>query len=403
MTDGSETAAAGAAVPAAVPMPAAPEPEVIADAASPPGNALPHWPLYVMAIAAIVALLRWGESFFVPLLLGILLAYLLWPLVDRLAAWRVPRAAGAGLALALLFATLSGISYLLADDVKTVVSDLPQFAQRLRLSLRNVNATSEGNLMQKMRETARELDRVAVESAAGTGPGAGNRPAPAAEPPPKSLSASLPALALARAGQLIAGAAQAILIVLLAFFILASGDLFRRKLIDVAGPALGDKKEALRILAEIERHLGGYLLQTLAINALVGVAIWAGFAALGMPGAALWGVAATLLRFVPYAGTGILIASSMLAAFIQSASFSHALLVGAVATLLDAVIGFALSTWSQSRLAQTNATAIFLGLLFFGWLWGPWGVFLGAPLVGICKLVFERIDPLKPVAVFLSR
>lgn len=76
---------------------------------------------------------------------------------------------------------------------------------------------------------------------------------------------------------------------------------------------------------------------------------------------------------------------------------------GAVATPLDAVIGFAIPTWSQTRLAQTNATAIFLGLLFFGWLWGPWGVFLGAPLVGICKLVFERIDPLRPVAVFLSR
>ena len=210
-------------------------------------------------------------------------------------------------------------------------------------------------------------------------------------------------LVLARVGPIVAGAAQAALVLLLAFFILVSGDLFRRKVIDVAGPALGDKKEALRILAEIEKQLGGYLMQTLAVNVLLGVAIAGAFAALGVGGALLWGVAAALLHFVPYAGTGLLIGASTLGAFIQSGSFSHALLVGGVAMLLCTVIGFGVSTWSQSRVAQTNATAIFLGLLFFGWLWGPWGIFLGAPLVGICKLVFERIEPMKPVAVFLSR
>ncbi|MGH8619029.1 MAG: AI-2E family transporter [Burkholderiales bacterium] len=357
---------------------------------------IPRWPLYLIATVAVIAMLRWGESLFVPLLLGILLAYLLWPLVDRLADWRVPRVIGASLALALLFATLTGIGVLLADDVREVVSDLPQFAQRVRLSLRSVNR--EGNIVQKMRDTARELDRAAVESSAG--PAAANRPPP---PAAAAVGTSLETLALARAGQLVAGAAQAVLIVMLAFFILVSGDLFRRKLIDVAGPALGDKKEALRILAEIEKQLGGYLLQTLAINVLLGVAVWIAFAALGLAGAALWGVTAALLRFVPYVGTGLLIASSALAAFIQSASFSHALLVSAITTLLATVIGFGVSTWSQSRVAQTNATAIFLGLLFFGWLWGPWGILLGAPLVGICKLVFERIEPLKPVAVFLSR
>lgn len=358
------------------------------------------WPLYIIATIAVIAILRWGESFFVPLLLGILLAYLLWPIVDWLAAWRVPRVIGASLALALMFATLTGISYLLADDVRAVVSDLPRVAQRLRLSLRNVN--SEGNLMQDMRDTARELDRAAVESAAGPGAAARN-PSPPPPPPPPPVSTWLGTLVMARAAELVTGAAQAILVVMLAFFILVSGDLFRRKLLDVAGPALGEKKEALRILGEIEKQLGGYLLWTLAVNVLLGVAIAGAFAALGVKGALLWGVAAMLLRLVPYAGMGLLMVASVLGAFFQSGSYSYALLVGAVVVLLSTIIGLGVSTWTQSRLAQTNATAIFLGLLFFGWLWGPWGIFLGAPLVGICKLAFERIDPLKPVAVFLSR
>ena len=122
-----------------------------------------------------------------------------------------------------------------------------------------------------------------------------------------------------------------------------------------------------------------------------------------MEQAGVWGVAAGVFHFVPYLGPALIALGSGVAAFLQSGSLFYALAVAGVSLLLAGTIGFAFMTWLQGRFARVNAAVLFIALLFFGWLWGVWGLLLGAPLVAIAKVVFDRVESLKPAGELLGR
>jgi predicted PurR-regulated permease PerM len=208
---------------------------------------------------------------------------------------------------------------------------------------------------------------------------------------------------LAQSALVVTVAAQTPIVLLLTYFLLASGEHFRRKLLQLVGPSLTRKKDALRILEEIDVQVQRYLLAVLATNALLAVLTWLAFLALGLDQAGVWGIAAGVLHFVPYLGPALLALGSGVAAFLQSGSLVYALAVAGASLLMAGTIGFAFMTWLQSRFARVNAAVLFIALLFFGWLWGVWGLLLGAPLVAIAKVIFDRIEPLKPAGELLGR
>jgi predicted PurR-regulated permease PerM len=146
-----------------------------------------------------------------------------------------------------------------------------------------------------------------------------------------------------------------------------------------------------------------YLLANLATNTLLAVGTWLAFLALGLDQAGVWGVAAGVLHFIPYLGPALIALGSGVAAFLQFGSVLHAVAVAGVSLLVAGLIGFAFMTWLQSRFARVNAAVLFIALLFFGWLWGVWGLLLGAPLVAIAKVVFDRVESLKPAGELLGR
>ena len=157
-------------------------------------------------------------------------------------------------------------------------------------------------------------------------------------------------------------------------------------------------------VGEAEGHLSGAgTLAILVTNALVGVVTWVAFEALGMEQAGVWGVAAGVLHFVPYLGPALIALASGVAGFLQFGSMLDALAVAGVSLVVAGTIGFAFMTWLQSRFARVNAAVLFIALLFFGWLWGVWGLLLGAPLVAIAKVICDRVEPLKPAGELLGR
>ena len=158
----------------------------------------------------------------------------------------------------------------------------------------------------------------------------------------------------------------------------------------------------MRILDEIDVQFQRYLLVTLASNALLAVGTWLAFLALGLDQAGVWGVAAGVFHFVPYLGPALIAIGSAVAAFLQFGSLPYAFAVGGVSLLVSGLIGFAFMTWLQSRFARINAAVLFIALLFFGWMWGVWGLLLGAPLVAIAKVVFDRVESLKPAGELLG-
>jgi predicted PurR-regulated permease PerM len=349
----------------------------------------------VLALIAVVAALYLARTFFVPLLIGILASYTLYPLVDWLKACHVPRPVGAALVLAVLAGSLSWIGFSLSDDAAAVIQTLPEAARKLRQNL-SIARSGAPTALQNMQDAADEIQGAATD--AGAKRGARATTIKIAEP-----SAWLRDYAVAQSALLATVIAQTPIVLLLTYFLLASGDHFRRKLVGFVGPSLAYKKDAVRILEEIDVQVQRYLLATLVSNALLAVCTWLAFEALGVERAGVWGFATGVLHFIPYLGPALIALGSGMAGFVQFGSIFGALTVAGVSLLLAAAIGLGFMTWLQSRFAGVNAAVLFIALLFFGWMWGVWGLLLGAPLVAIAKVVCDRVEPLKRMGELLGR
>lgn len=349
----------------------------------------------VLAVIALVAALYLARAFFVPLLIGILVSYTLHPVVDWLKAIYMPRPVGAALVLAVLAGGLTWAAFSLSDDAAAVIETLPEAARKLRQSL-SVARSSTPTALQNMQETANELEGAAAD--AGTKRGTRSIAVQAS-----TSTAWLRDYALAQSALLISVVAQTPIVLLLAYFLLASGDHFRRKLVGFVGPTLTRKKDAVRILDEIDTQIQRYLLSTLVSNILIAVCTWLAFEALGMEHAAVWGVAAGVLHFIPYLGPVLIALASGMAGFLQLGTLPGAIAVAGVSLLVSGAVGFLFTTWLQSRFAGVNAALLFIALLFFGWLWGVWGLLLGAPLVAIAKVICDRVESLKPIGELFGR
>jgi len=363
-----------------------------------------------VALLALVAALYLARGFFVPLLIGILASYALHPLVDWLKACRVPRSVGAALVLAMVVGSVAWIGFSVSDDAQALIEKLPEAARKLRKDLSTARLGAP-TALQNVQEAAHELQGAAAD--AGAQPDAGAQSGTRAGTPARTAARTVAAPApeptwlrdytLAQSALLVTVAAQTPIVLLLTYFLLASGAHFRRKLVHLVGPSLSRKKDAVRILEEIDVQVQRYLLAMLASNALLAAGTWLAFLALGLDQAGVWGVAAGVFHFVPYLGPALIALGSGVAAFLQSGSPLYALAVAGVSLLVAGTIGFVFMTWLQSRFASVSAAVLFIALLFFGWLWGMWGLLLGAPLVAIAKVVFDRVDSLKPIGALLGR
>lgn len=366
-----------------------------------------HLAAGALSVLALIAALYLARGFFVPLLIGILASYALHPLVDWLEGWRVPRSVGAALVLATVLGSFSWLGLSMRGDAQAVIEKLPEAARKLRKDLSTARSGAP-TALQNMQETAHELQGAASDAGAQPAPG-GAKPGARAQPTQRAIAATVPEptwltdYTRAQSALLATVAAQTPIVLLLTYFLLASGEHFRRKLVQLVGPSLSRKKDAVSILEEIDVQVQRYLLATLASNALLAVCTWLAFLALGLDQAGVWGIAAGVFHFVPYLGPALIAFGSGVAAFLQSGSPLYALAVAFVSLVVSGAIGLAFMTWLQSRSARVNAAVLFIALLFFGWLWGVWGLLLGAPLVAIAKVVFDRVESLKPAGELLGR
>jgi len=352
----------------------------------------------ILATIAVVGALYLARAFFVPLLIGILASYALRPIVDVLKAWRIPPAAGAALVLAALVAATSWAALSWGDDAAALIEKLPEMARKVRQQVSDTRRDRAGSFRQ-IQEAATELQGAATAATSD------NKPPKSAQQAihPAETTTWLQDYAFAQTALLANVVAQAPIVMLLVYFLLAAGEHFRRKLVQSVGPSLSAKKDAIRILDEIDSQIQRYLLATLACNVLIGLGTWLAFKAMGVEHAGAWGVAAGVLHFIPYLGPGIFAIVSGAGGFMQFGTAVGALAVAGASLLVATAIGSLVMTWVQSRVARINAAVLFIALLFFGWLWGAWGLLLGAPLLAICKVICDRVDPLKPVGELLGR
>ncbi len=365
-----------------------------------PGSALYHpkvaTALWILALIALVAVLHLARAFFVPLLFGILVSYTLGPIVDWFERYHVPRAIASALVLGALVGGTSWMALSLSADTEAIVERLPEAARKLRQNLHNLLSSSPSTL-ERVREAAAELENAAVDA------GLKSEDAPVVITQEPDASTWLRDFILTQAALLVAFAAQAPVVLLLTYFLLAAGTHFRRKLVKIVGPSLTQKKDAVRILEEVDVQIQRYLLVILISNILIAVLTWLAFEAIGLEHAGAWGVAAGVLRFIPYLGTVTIVIASSISGLLQFGTLTLALSVGAASVVVSFAVGMVFTTWLQGRFARVNAAVLFIVLLFFAWLWGLAGLLLGAPLLAIAKVVCDRVESLKPVGELLGR
>jgi predicted PurR-regulated permease PerM len=348
-------------------------------------------------IALILGLfaIRAGAAFFIPLLLSLFLNYALSPVVTRLTSWGVPRALGAALVILAFSAAIAGAIYRVGSDAGDVIQEIPSAVQRLRIALTHAKQDHTGTL-EHVQRTASELQKLA-EAASPTIP-ATVRPkeAPAASGVDFSSMLLIGTTNIATAlGQL--GSA-----LFLAFFLLSAGDLFRRKFLRAVGGDFSRRKMTLRILDNVDRQNQRYFAIVLLVNVAVGLAIGAGFFAMGLDRPMVWGIAAAVLHTIPYVGAAMLAGAAALVAYGQFGTLQMALLAAAIPIVVAVILGIFVQTWLMGRAARMNTPAVFVSLLFWGMLWGGWGLLLAVPIMVAIKTLCDHVERLKPYGEILG-
>ncbi len=342
--------------------------------------------LVVIALVVVLVAIRMAAAFFIPLVVSVFLSYTLSPLVARLQAWRVPRVVGATVVMSIFVTLCAAAVYRAGSDAADLLELLPQAVEKVRLSF--AAWQHDGlNPLHHVQETAAELEKLAVAA----------QPAPSE---PRAKPAAPPALdvrsiLVVGTGTAIIVAGQVVSVLFLTFFLLIAGNLFRHKLIQVVGRSLGRRKIALRILDDVHRLNQHYFLVIVVVNLAVGAATGLAMHAIGVDRALVWGVAATVLCIIPYLGAAALAAAAGLATYVQLGGLAPALLAIGAVLAIAGVLGIGLQTWLMGRAARMNAPAVFVALLFWGMLWGAWGLLLGVPIMLALKTTCDHVRSLR--------
>lgn len=351
----------------------------------------------VVAVVAVVFMLRWAQAVFIPIALATFLRYALMPVVDWMKRRaKIPIPLGAAITLILVVGTVGLALSLLYDQTLQVLDMLPRAAQKFEQSMRRSVHEKPGAIA-KLKEAAAELDKAATSATAPTN-GTAPPPAPKAEPP----SAKVSSYVWMGTWGAITGAGETVVVISLVYFLMVSGDTFKRKLVRISGNTLAKKRVTVQILHEIDDQIQRYLMVQVATSALLGLLCWIVFRLVGLPNAAFWGAASGVLHLVPYVGPTVAIALTGMVAYLEFSEIDKVLVVMGSALALTGTIGLGLVPWLTQRVSSVNAVTVFIALLLWGWLWGFWGLLLGVPIVMALKAVCEHIDELHPIAELLG-
>jgi predicted PurR-regulated permease PerM len=353
--------------------------------------------LTILAVCAVIVLLRYMQEVLIPFVLAGLTFYALDPMVDRLQRRRIPRAIGAAMLLAALVAAIAALAYTLRDNVVEVANDLPVAVSRLRETVRAAR-NEPPSAIEKLQKAASELDEVAAEAAGEPPPSKNGVVRVRVEEPGVEISSYFrwgPMQAMSFAGGLT-------LVLFLAYFLLLTDDLFKRKLVEVIGTTLTQKKITVQVLNQIAVQIQAYLMVQIFTSVVVGIATWLALLWLGLENAAVWGLSAGLLNSVPYFGPLIVTAGLTAIAYVQFGTIPMAVTVAMTALVITTLEGWVLTPLLMGRVAQINTVSIFAALLFWSWMWGVWGLLLAVPMTMAVKAVCDRVEGLQPIGTLLG-
>jgi predicted PurR-regulated permease PerM len=336
--------------------------------------------LPLLALVALVASLKLAEDFFLPVVLAVLMSFVLAPLVRALARLRLPTPLAAGVVLLTVLGGLGFGIYELAQPAAEWMARAPRELRRLEEALRPLVAPVE-----KVQKATEQVERIA-----GVG----------AESDSVTVKDNKLGWRLAvRTGSFFA---TTVAVVMLLYFLLASGDFFLRKLIRVL-PHHEARANAVDIARKVEAETSKYLFMVSVVNICLGAVLGVAFALLGLPNPLLWGVVATSVAFIPYIGHWLGIAIVGTAALLTLGNPGQTLAIVGVYALIAFLDGNVISPLVMGRRMVLNPVAVFVGLLFWTWLWGIPGAFMAVPILSTLKILSDHLPQWEALGEFLGR
>jgi predicted PurR-regulated permease PerM len=351
-------------------------------------------------VLAVCYTLYYAQAILMPITAAVILTLLLQPVVRFLARAKVPEPIAAGVVVvAFFFAFTVGI-YFLSDPAAKWMSQMPDVVSRVQ---EKVKAP-----MKQIKDAKKEIENMVEETPAESkdapphNPQQSKAPQPAAEQAsPETTRVSLLEI-FTRTFPVLRDVGWSVLIVfVLLYFLLATGTTLRENII-LALPTLRDKKRALAMSRDLQRGVSAHLATVTLINIGLGVAIGLAMYAIGLPNPALWGAMAAIVNFIPYIGP---IVGSVVVAIVGLVTFDapvEALLPPAVYLAINATEGNLVTPMILSRRLTISPVAVFLSVIFWGWVWGVMGALMAVPILVCLKVVCDANERLAPVSQFLS-
>jgi predicted PurR-regulated permease PerM len=325
--------------------------------------------------------LKLASTILIPIVLALLLNFLFASVIRGLEHFHVPASLGAVVVLLALLGGLGFGIYKLAEPARDWMAKFPETVRQVEQKLRGLKRSVE-----EVTKATKEVDRLTTLD-----DGEKNQKVQVKR---STLGESL----LGPTQEFLVGAG---LVLALLFFLLASGDLFLRKLVSVL-PSLHDKKLAVEISRRIEHDISIYLLTISCINVVFGAAVGGSMYLLGLPNPFLWGVMAGLLHFIPFLGAIVGISVVTTVALVTLESMTAIMFVPAVYLGLNLLEEYLVLPSVIGHRLLLNPVVLLLWLIFWGWLWGVTGALMAVPLLAILKIICDRVKPLAPVGEFVS-
>ena len=343
-----------------------------------------HLIAFLLALAA----LRYSREFLAPLFVAVLMAVALAPPVRQLSRV-MPRWLASAVVVVGIGATFAFTAWLLSDEIAVFSRRLPAIVREVRTTIQS--ASPRQGLIRQIQQAVTELEQTT------------NTPKPTDATKvqivePVDVQQQM-MTAARRAGE---WAMQAMLLMFLVYFLLATGEMFKQKFVKLSGNRLSERKVTVQMIDEMTGKIGRYIFYLFWSGALVGVVTWLSFWAMGMRYAGLWGVAAGVLNCIPYFGPTVVMASSAVAALLQFKSVVMMVSVAGASVAITSLEGFLLTPIFLGAAARVNSVAVFVSVMFWGWMWGTPGMLLAVPILMMIKTVSEHVESLASVGELLG-
>ena len=354
--------------------------------------------LITLTSIATLYFIDWAQAVLLPLVVAVLISYALEPLVATISRLKVPRPLAAALVLILLIGIIAGASIPLKQEAMAMLDKIPVAIEQFQQNEASRPKDGE-SMMEKAQSAAKKIEATASpDQGNGDASQSGATPVRVVDEPLEIkdyvLQGSPAALVLI---------SQCFSALLLVYFVLAIGSLYRRKIVKISGPSFARMRKAARIMNEFHRSVRQFLFVMFVGAVFVGVLTWLAFLALGVEQAGFWGVLAGIASAVPYLGPFLVLMGTGVAAFIQFGELEMSIIVAGTSLAITSVQGYLLTPWLTSHISSLNAVAIFIGLLFWGWLWGPVGLVVATPILMIVKSLCDHVVNLRPVGELLGK